>query len=119
MTDERTRVLQMVRDGAVSVEEADRLLRALESSGAHAAPARARVLRVRASSRRGEHLDVALPLALVDLVMKLLPSHARLMLDRHELDVRRLVAEVRDGQARGTIVDVRDPRGDHIEIIAE
>jgi hypothetical protein len=109
----------MLRDGTVSVDDADRLLRALEAREEGRSPGRARVIRVRISGHRGERVNVALPLALADLVLKLLPRHVRMTVDGRELDLARVVGEIRNGEARGTIVDVHDPSGDHIEVIAE
>ncbi|HXX38351.1 MAG TPA: hypothetical protein VEP50_09405 [bacterium] len=109
----------MVRDHTISVEEADRLLRVLEPSDVAGASRRARLLRIRISGRRGEHANVALPLALADLVLQLLPPRLHMTVDGRELDLTQVVAQIRDGDTRGTIVDVRDPHGDHIEIIAE
>jgi hypothetical protein len=117
--DERARILEMVRDGKLSVEEADKLLRALESDREGAPVGRGRLLRVRITSHRGDNVNVALPLSLADVVLRLVPKGLRVDVNGEEIDVAKLVADVRDSGARGTIVDMRSVKGDHIQILVE
>lgn len=119
--DERARILEMVRDGKLSVEEADKLLQALETAQERSAPSAGggRLLRVVINSHRGEKVNVALPLSLADIAMRLVPKGLRIKAYGEEIDVVKLVADVRDSGARGTIVDVRSMMGDHIQILVE
>jgi hypothetical protein len=116
--DERRRVLEMLRDGRISVEEAERLLDALDTGPAPGG-APPRFLRVQVSGHRGDKVDVALPLALADVAVRLLPKGLRLSLGGEELDVARLLADLRTGGAAGTLVDARSPTGDHVRISVE
>ena len=59
--DERTRILAMLRDGKLSVEDADRLLRALATERDRPDAARGHMLRIRVSGHRGERVNVAVP----------------------------------------------------------
>jgi hypothetical protein len=116
---ERTRILGMLRDGKLSVEEADRLLRALGADRDRPDAARGRTLRVRISSHRGERVNVAVPLALAEMVLRFLPKNLHFVTQGQEVDIADLVRGIGGSDAVGTIVDVRDPRGDHIEVIVE
>ncbi|MDR5684247.1 MAG: hypothetical protein QN163_09500 [Armatimonadota bacterium] len=117
--EERSRILQMVREGRLSVEEADRLLRALEADLQRASAGRSRVLRVRITSHRGDDMNVALPLAVADMILRFLPKGLRVTTQEGEVDLARLVTEVRDSGAQGAIVDVTDHRGDRIQVTVE
>ncbi len=91
--EERLRILEMLREGKLSVEEADRLLAALQPERPSAGP-RGRLLRVRFKGQRGEEVKFAVPLALADMVLRYLPKGLRLTVNNQELDVARLLAEV-------------------------
>lgn len=117
--DERTRILAMLRDGKLSVEDADRLLRALATDRDRPDAARGRMLRVRVSGHRGERVNVAVPLALAEMVLRFLPKNLHVVTQGQEVDIADLVRGISSSDAQGTIIDVRDPRGDHIEVIVE
>jgi hypothetical protein len=117
--DERARILEMVREGKLSVEEADKLLRALESDRERAPVGRGRLLRVRITSHRGDNVNVALPLVLADMILRFLPKGVRVTTDGREVDLAHLVTEVRESGAHGTIVDIIDHRGDRIQVTVE
>ncbi len=108
----------MLRDGRVSVEEAERLLDALDTAPAPSAAA-PRFLRVQVSGHRGDKVDVALPLALADVAVRLLPKGLRVSLGGEELEVARLLSDLRTSGATGTIVDARSAVGDHVRISVE
>ncbi len=116
--EERLRILEMLREGKLSVEEADRLLAALQPERPSAGP-RGRLLRVRFEGQRGEEVKFAVPLSLADMVLRYLPKGLRVTVNNQEMDVARLLAEVRDSGTLGKIVDVTDSRGGHVEIIVE
>jgi hypothetical protein len=44
---------------------------------------------------------------------------ARIVVHGQEVDIAQVVAQVGDSDARGTIVDFNDPRGDRIEVSVE
>jgi hypothetical protein len=117
--DDRTRILEMLREGKISVDEADRLLRALEAEPNRPASSRGRLLRLRISGHRGERINVAVPLALADMLLRFLPKNARMLVHGQEVDIGQVVEHVRDSYAHGTIVDIHDPRGDRIEVSVE
>lgn len=116
--EERIRILEMVREGTLTVEEADRLLAALQSEKAQP-PGRARLLRVRIIGHRGEKMNFALPLSLTDLVLRFLPKGLRVTANGQEVDVARLLVDLRESGASGKVVELTDHRGSQIEITVE
>ncbi len=116
--EERLRILEMVREGKITAEEADRLLDALARERPAVAPApRGRLMRVQITGHRGGNANFTLPLTLVDVIAPLLPK--RLRVEDKEIDAVRLLTEIRESGVQGKVLDVRDHRGTHIEITIE
>lgn len=116
--EERLRILEMVREGKLTVEEADRLLAALQPEKARPVE-RGRLLRIRISGHRGETINFALPMSLADLVLRFVPKGLRVTANGQEVDVARLLTDLQESGASGKILDVTDHRGSHIEITVE
>ena len=91
MTDERTRILNLVAEGKITPAEADRLLDALEPGPVEAAPADLppseerrstppKFMYVKVVSANGDNVDVKIPLGLVRAGLKLtslIPAQAQ------------------------------------------
>ena len=116
--EERLRILEMVREGKLTVEEADRLLAALQPEKARPA-GRGRLVRVRVTAPRGRTVNFEVPLSLADLVLHFLPRGLRITANGQEVDVTGLLADLRESGASGKILDVTDHRGSHIEITVD
>ena len=88
MNENSRRVLEMLAEGKVTVDEAERLISLVDGEPAgsastqqiaHRAPEAARFLRVTIDSDGGEHVDLRVPLALIKAGVKLhtlLPDQA-------------------------------------------
>ena len=88
MNENSRRVLEMLAEGKVTVDEAERLISLVDGEPAatastqqmaHRVPEAARFLRVTIDSDGGEHVDVRIPLALIKAGVKLhtlLPEQA-------------------------------------------
>jgi len=116
--DERLRILEMLHEGKLSVEDAHRLLGALQTDRARAAP-RARLLRVRYGGHRGEAMNFTLPLGLAEIILRFLPKGMRVSANGQEIDVARLLTDLQESGTLGKIVDVHDNKGGHLEITVE
>lgn len=116
--EERLRILEMVREGKVSPEEATRLLDALETERPRGAD-RGRLLRVQIRRPAGTNANVVVPLDLADTVLQFLPRGLRVTAHGEEIDITRLISDLRDSGAKGKIVDVNDAAGGHVEISIE
>lgn len=118
VAEERRRVLEMVREGKLSPEEAEQLLDALETPR-EGPGGRARLIRVMVRGAAGERVNLAVPTALADLVLRVLPRGVQLRAGGEPLDLARLVAAIRNGDVAGKLVDVTAPDGTHVEITVE
>ncbi|MDQ7844838.1 MAG: hypothetical protein QN122_09730 [Armatimonadota bacterium] len=118
VVEERRRILEMVREGKLSPEEAEQLLDALETPR-EGPGGRARLIRVMVRGAAGERVNLAVPTALADLVLRVLPRGVQLRAGGEPLDLARLVAAIRNGDVAGKLVDVTAPDGTHVEITVE
>jgi len=121
-SEERMRILQMIRDGKVSAEEGANLLQALSRGGRPTPPPPPtrdpRLLRVRITDlRTGKtKVNVNIPMSLVNVGIKLgarfTPPHADVNYDE-------IMEAIREG-ASGKLVDIEDVEsGEHVEVWVE
>jgi hypothetical protein len=113
MSEEKKRILDLVRDGKVSVDEGLRLLEALDSSaqeglsasgrhgGSHGRMLRIRVLDTADNAR----VNVNIPLALAKVAMKFIPKDVSKQLENEDIDLDQLLAAITESTS-GKIVDI-------------
>lgn len=122
MEAERKQILEMVRDGKLTVEEAQKIMEAMDQGEEEATPATAakppRFLRVRVKDEDGSKVNVSVPLSLVRVLWKFIPRDAMRELEGHNIDIDSILAAVNEG-AQGVLVDVEDEDGTKVEIIVE
>ena len=116
MMDERQRILEMLQQGKVTVEEARRLLAAVE---APAPPPSPRLVRIRVVTRAGDTLAVNVPVALARWAVGVLPASARLVIGEQPVGLRDLVESIAGGAVTGKVVDAVGAGGDRVEISVE
>ncbi len=127
--EEKLRILQMLQEGKINVEEASKLLTALGSSGAEAAvPATrgagekgpTRWLRVKVSNMQtGRNtVNVNLPLSLVTVGVGIARRFVEIP-ELENLDLDAILEAVREG-AQGKIIEVEDQeKGERVEVSVE
>ncbi|MCZ7543811.1 MAG: hypothetical protein M5R40_09855 [Anaerolineae bacterium] len=106
-SEERKRILQMIAEGKVSVDEGALLLQALQSGNADAKPgAEKRWLRVRITDLDSGDVKVSvnIPLSLAQVALKM---GARFVPEVANVNVQEIMTRIRDGEA-GRIVDAVD-----------
>jgi hypothetical protein len=106
--EEKKRVLEMLQAGSIGVEEAMDLLAALEGTRPEPRPP-ARLLKVRVEGEekgRPLRIQVNLPLALASLVESFLPEEAKLSLGRQGVNLKDLLALLKEGVPEGKLVEV-------------
>ena len=127
MEEERTRVLEMLRDGKISVDEALKLLDAVASTHeptAEAPKEKAKWLRLRVTELGKEKPKVSMnvPVGILDWALKTGNKFAGLGgvdLDGMGINLNELRASLLEG-TKGKIVDVVDEEeGHHVEITIE
>lgn len=119
---EKRRVLEMLRAGEIGVEEALALLEAVEGPKPLTKPA-ARLLRVRIHAQdKGKpvRVNVNLPLALAELLEKFLPEEAKLALAGRGVNLKDLLALVREGVPEGKLVEIEaEEEGHPVQVLVE
>lgn len=125
MKEERLRILQMLQEGKITAEEADRLLQALQETegfgGAAVAPAprtRARFLRVRAASSDGHKVNLNIPLPLAKFALRFIPKNVQTQMADQNIDLDTIMAAIQEG-AEGKIVEATSDNGDQVEIYVD
>ncbi len=122
METEKKQILEMVRDGKLSVDEAQKIMEAMDEgdqSARCAAVSRpARFLRVRVKEEDGARVNVSLPLSLVRVLWKFIPRDAVRELEGQNIDVDSILRAIDEG-AQGNLVDVEDEDGTRVEIVVE
>ncbi len=122
MSDERVQILNMLRDGKITVEEADRLLEAVnqtarplgDAGGETAISGKARFLRVRVWEGGKPKVNVNIPLNLAKIAMRFIPRSA-LEKAGHKIDFDEIVGLIQQG-ASGKLVEVEDGN-ERVEIL--
>jgi hypothetical protein len=117
--EEKRRVLEMLQAGAIGLEEAEALLKALEERP----KGEARLLRVRVQATdKGKpvRIQLNLPLALAQMVETFLPQEAKAKLREKGVDLSALLQEVRTGIPEGKLLEVAaEEDGEPVEILVE
>lgn len=136
MSTERRQVLEMLAEGKISAEEAEKLLEKLQASREEgprgsgieakdtpgAAP---KFLRVIVNSTEGDEVNIRVPLALVRTGIRLstmLPSHANEKLAEKGIDLSQLSGLEGDELVevlKDLTVDVDSAKGDKVRIFCE
>jgi hypothetical protein len=120
--EEKKRVLEMLKAGAIGVEEAMDLRSALEGARPEPRPP-ARLLKVRVEGEekgRPLRIQVNLPLALASLVESFLPEEAKLTLGRQGVNLKDLLALLKEGVPEGKLVEVEaEEEGGPVRILVE
>ena len=123
MSDDVKQILEMVREGKISVEEGEKLISALgESAGddqrVKVLDTSGRIMRIRVKSSDGDKVNVNIPLGLARAALKFLPNEAREKLAEESIDIDELVKLAIEGNT-GSLVDVETEDGDTVQITIE
>jgi len=134
MSNERKQVLQLLADGKISADQADRLLEKLASAQpsdaapeAHSVPAGAvpKFMVIHVDCKEGEKVDVRLPIGLLRSGIKLtamMPKEAAQAMSDNGIDFSQLSGLAGDdliSALHAMTIDVRSADGDKIQICCE
>ena len=115
MNEERKRILQLLAEGQITAEEAERLFEALEGERAEAELVRrkgpARLLRIRIDDPDAGQVRVNLPLALARFALKFIPKEQQRQIAEAGFDLDELLASLQSDTPEGRLVEIEDPRG--------
>lgn len=120
MSEERMRILKMLEEGKVTVDQATELIKAAEASLREESPlaeGKPKWLRIRVSSGDSEKVNVNLPLSLARVALKFIPQQAKGQMEEQGFDMDALLSEVTETKI-GKLVEVEDG-DDHVSIWIE
>jgi len=116
---ERERVLRLLAEGKITVEQAARLLDALDKTATGEPRNRHLKIRVQKQGSDRPKVNITLPIGLVKLGMGFVPDSAKAKLEDKEIDLA-AVAEALARGVTGKLVDVEDEEnGEHVEVWVE
>lgn len=125
--EERTRILQMVADAAITPAEAGDLLAALDGAqrpptqatyAATVSRASAKNLTIQIIDGSKTNVNIRIPLALARAAGRFIPRQAQAYLNTHEINLEQLMESLQTNDGENTLLEVLD--GDaHIRIAVE
>ncbi len=121
LSEERMQILNMIQNGQISAEEGAKLLAALKASSKESTAAGSTAprwfrLRVTDLNTGRNKVSMNIPIALVDVALKL---GARFVPDTDEVDVEELRQAIRSGQ-QGKVLEAEDEEDqERLEIFVE
>ena len=109
MNEERMRILKMLEEGKISVEEATQLIEAVEAPRETEVTTQGKPkwLKVRVQDGEDEKVSVNLPLSLARVAMKFIPQQAKDKMEAQGIDMDVLLHEVTETKI-GKLVEVQE-----------
>ena len=120
MNQERKKVLEMLHQGKINVDEADELLAVLERNS-NITPSEyddsegAKFLKILVTENGQEQVNISIPIKLVQLIKNFLPQKARRKFEEEGIDMEELLSQIENRTFKGKLVDIDDGKS-HIEI---
>ena len=123
MNEERIRILKMLDEGKITVEEAEELLSTMDLPEEEEtkfetevqSTEEASALKIIVIEDGEEEVNISVPLSLVKMLKGLIPGKAKDKLDEKGIDIDKVMDEIEKGTFDGKLVDIHD--GDtHVEI---
>ena len=124
-TKDQTTILEMLKEGKITVEEAQALLEALKESPKDTKnevewvqkknPSNRKMLKVLVKSADGDDVKIQVP---IEFTKFLKMGNTDLKLNEYDIDIDELVKLIEEG-ANGEIVDIKSADGDFVKIVVE
>jgi len=117
VNEERLQILKMLQEGKISVDEAEKLLTAVDAGEPTGGPTReAKWFRVRITDLNTGRVkvNVNLPVSLIGVATKFIPKNA-LNVEGQSIDLNEILAAIKQGAA-GKIVEVVDEEDEGVKI---
>ncbi|MEA4882701.1 MAG: hypothetical protein VB144_03385 [Clostridia bacterium] len=119
MQEDGKRILEMVRDGKLTVDEAQRVFDAMEperdTARAAAPDAPVRFMRIRVKDEDGARVNLNVPVSLAKVFWRFVPKETAARLAEENVDIDTILAAVMEG-AQGKLVDLDTEDGTKVEI---
>jgi hypothetical protein len=127
--DEKKKILEMLKKGKITVEEAERLLNALgldsEKSVKKVTPAPGKgvkgKLRIEIDSNDGDKVRIAVPLRMAAMIKGMIPNQAKEQMSADGVDINTILEGLNEGLdfADEDIVNIQSSDGDTVRIYVE
>lgn len=123
-SEERIKVLQMIAEGTIGVDEGSALLKALDTPEGKPGfgrlrrdPSDRRMLRVKVDDRAGSRtrVNVVLPMALVNAGLNIASKYVDEVNSEHAA----ALVEAIDAGATGLVLEVHETDGEHVQVFIE
>ncbi|MGM0410031.1 MAG: SHOCT-like domain-containing protein [Bacillota bacterium] len=121
MTDERKRILQMLEEGKIDVDEANDLLSTLEGKNnveKKKNHSKAKSIKILVEENGKEQVNISIPMVIAKSFMKFIPKSAQKSLNKQNIDVEEIFNSIDSESNGGTLVDINDGK-DHVVIKVE
>lgn len=119
-SEERKKVLQMVEEKKISVEEAEKLFTEMaetEQLPVVKTSSSKKFLRIEVMDGE-DQVKVNLPISLVKLGLSFVPKEAKTQLENQNIDLNEIVKAIEEG-ADGKLVDIQEKNGAKVSIYLE
>ncbi len=121
MSEERKRILQMLEEGKINVDEANDLLSTLEGENRVEKTknsSKAKSIKILVEENGKEQVNISIPMVIAKSFMKFIPKSAKKSLDKENIDIEEILNSIDSDSNDGTLVDINDGK-DHVVIKAE
>ena len=116
MSEERRKVLKMLDEGKIDVEEAEELLASLSETGKEKERVENEVqtvdeasfLKILVVEDGKEEVNITFPIGLAKFLKKIVPGKARTKLTDKGIDLGKVIDEIEKGTFDGKLVDIED-----------
>ncbi len=133
---EKEKILKMVAEGKISVDDAEKLIRALNDKsnkksshwGNNHMPKKNRQIKslsgkiiIDIESTKGENVKIKLPLKLAGLAVKMIPKDRLIEVEKDGINIRDILANISDiiDEVDDDIVNINSASGDSVRIYVE
>jgi len=127
--DEKKKILEMVKKGKISVDEAERLLNALGVDAERPKPAVKGIsgknlkgkLRIEIDSNDGDKVRIAVPLKLASMIKGMIPKQAAEQMTAEGIDISTLLDNLNEGldSIDEDLVNIESSDGDTVRIFVD
>lgn len=115
MNEERKKILEMLDEGKIDVEEANELLSSLEDSQSERkienqvdTVEEASFLKILVIENGEEKVNITFPIALAKFLKNIVPESAQSKLTEKGVDLEKVISEIEKGTFDGKLVDIED-----------
>ncbi|MFW5998774.1 MAG: SHOCT-like domain-containing protein [Bacillota bacterium] len=119
MSEERVRILKMLEEGKIGVDEAENLLQSLNNRPKKTeSQNKVKFIKIVVEEGNEEKVNISVPISLAKSLLKFIPKSARESLDENEINIQEIIDAVENVDGPSTLVDINDNE-DHVKVRLE